>query len=132
MKKSVIAAALAAFVALPAVATAASASNWEFLGLRKVGTFVDRDTIRVGAAEGAFRKIRVKVRGNALWVYDLDIRYHNGARQDVPVRLRIPQGGQTRVIDLDGNQRLISNVTFTYGKLPNGAGATYIELWGQH
>ena len=29
-----------------------------------------------------------------------------------------------------GNHRNIRRVNFTYGKLPNGRGATYVELWG--
>jgi hypothetical protein len=132
MSKKIALAAMAAITALPLLATSASATTWEFLGVRKVNGLVDHDTIHVGIGEGVFKKIRVKVRGNGLWLYDLDVRYFNGGRQDIPVRLHIPQGGQTRAIDLNGYNRFIRNVQFTYGKLPNGNGPTYIELWGKH
>lgn len=131
MSKSLAIAALAAFIALPTAATSASASNWEFLGVRQISAFVDHDKIQVGLAEGPFKQIRFKVRGNNLWVYDVDVNYFNGGHQDVNTRLFIPQGGQSRSIGLNGNYRIIKNVQFTYGKLPNGNGAAYVELWGK-
>lgn len=109
----------------------AEAATWVKLGTRKVNGLVDRDRINVGAAQGWFDKIRLRARGNALWIYDLDIRYGNGANDDIAVRRRIAQGGYTRAIDLRGGGRFIRNVRFTYGKFPNGNGPTYVELWGR-
>ena len=122
--------AAAAATALPLLVQTADATTWQLLGVRKVNGLADFDSIHVGAGKGTFTHLKMKVRGNALWVYDLDVRFSNGARQDVPVRLHIPQGGTTRNIDLRGNHRNIRRVNFTYGKLPNGRGATYVELWG--
>ncbi len=130
MNRRLFLTAIAAATALPLIAQPAHAATWQFLGLREVNGLADFDSIRVGAATGPFTHIRLKVRGNALWLYDLDVRFSNGAKQDVPVRLRIPQGGETRQIDLRGASRNIRRVNFTYGKLPNGRGATYVELWG--
>ena len=131
MSKTLAIAALAAFIALPAATTAASASTWEFLGVRQISTIVDHDKIHVGLAEGPFKQIRFKVRGNNLWVYDVDVNYRNGGHQDVNTRFFIPQGGQSRTIGLNGNYRIIKNVQFTYGKLPNGNGKAFVELWGK-
>ena len=131
MSKTLAIAALAAFIALPAATTAASASTWEFLGVQQISTIVDHDKIHVGLAEGPFKQIRFKVRGNNLWVYDVDVNYRNGGHQDVNTRFFIPQGGQSRTIGLNGNYRIIKNVQFTYGKLPNGNGKAFVELWGK-
>ena len=122
------AAALAATAALTAPAQAAT---WVFLGKRQVNGGVDVDQIDVGRAAGVFDAIRLKVTGNDLMIYDLDVRYGNGRNDDIAVRLLIPQGGQTRVIDLRANNRFIRYVRFTYGKFANGRGATYVELYGR-
>jgi hypothetical protein len=108
----------------------AQAASWVLLGRRQVNGGVDVDQINVGRGAGVFSRIRLKVTGNDLMIYDLDVRYGNGANDDIPVRLLIPQGGQTRAIDLRANNRFIRHVRFTYGKFANGRGATHVELWG--
>ena len=113
------------------VATETQAATWYFLGKRKVNGLVDFDQIDVGAGAGTFDKIKLKVTGNALLIYDLDVRYGNGAHDDLPVRLLIPQGGWTRDIDLRFSNRYIRHVRFTYGKFPNGRGDTWVELYGR-
>lgn len=127
LKSLTIAGALAAIpmITLPAQAL----PNWLPAGSRVVNGLVDVDRINVGPIHNKADKIRLKVRGNSLMIYDLKIRYTNGSVQDVPVRLLIPQGGTTRIIDLAGTNRNIKNITFTYGKFPNGKGKTYVDLW---
>lgn len=121
----------AAAVAGSYAAVPAQAAIWVQLGTRRVNGLVDFDLINVGASRGFFDKIKLGVRGNDLLIYDLDIRYGNGANDDVPVRLIIPQGGFTRNIDLVANGRFIRSVRFSYGKLPNGNGPTYVDLYGR-
>lgn len=113
------------------VTTESQAATWYFLGKRRVGGLVDHDTIHVGASAGTFDKIRLKVTGNDLMIYDLDVTYGIGTQDDIPVRVLIPQGGMTRVIDLNYSDRIIRRVDFTYGKFPNGRGATWVELYGR-
>jgi hypothetical protein len=109
----------------------AEAATWVRLGTRRVNGLIDVDRIQVGAGAGTFRRIRVRVRGNALLLYNLRVRYGNGADDQIPVRVLIPQGGYTRAIDLAGNDRFIRWVQFAYGKLPNGAGPTWVDLYGR-
>ena len=109
----------------------ADAAIWRHLGTRKVGFFVDHDTIHVGGAAGRYDKIRFRVRGNAIWMYDLNVRYGNGSFDDIPTRFRVPQGGYSRVIDLRGGERYLRSVSFLYRRAVNGRGPAYIELWGR-
>ena len=109
----------------------AEAATWVFLGKRRVNGLVDFDQISVGLAAGTFDKIRLHVTGNDLMIYDLDVRYGNGANDDVAIRALIPQGGRTRDIDLRYTNRFIRHVRFTYGKFANGRGATWVELYGR-
>lgn len=113
------------------VPDSADAAVWRHLGTTRVGFFIDRDTIHVGGAAGRFDKIRFRVRGNAIWMYDLDVRYGNGTHDDIPTRFRVPQGGYSRVIDLRGGDRFLRSVSFLYRRAVNGRGPAYVELWGR-
>jgi len=115
-------------LALPETAEAA---QWVKLGTRKVNWGVDVDRIPVGQGWGTFRSLRFQVRGNAIRLFDLRVRFGNGASQDIPVRAIIPQGGQSRVIDLAGNGRFIQWVQFTYARPGNGQGPAWVDLFGR-
>lgn len=115
-------------LALPETAEAA---QWVKLGTRRVNGAVDVDRIQVGQGAGTFRSLRVRVRGNALRLFDLTVRYGNGQEDHIPVRALIPQGGQTRALDLAGGNRFIRYVQFTYGRIPNGQGPTFVDLFGR-
>lgn len=118
-------------VALALPETAEAAQGWVKIATRKVNGAVDVDRIQVGQGWGTFRSLRFRVRGNALRLYDLRVRYANGATQDIPVRDVIPPGGQSRVLDLNGGERFIRYVQFTYGKPANGQGPTFVDLFGR-
>lgn len=89
---------------------------WDELGCSKVGFLVDRDVINISRREGRFDAVRLEVKGNDIFFYDLRIVYGNGQADNIPIRLGIPAGGSTRVIDLKGADRFISRVEMVYGK----------------
>ena len=78
---------------------------------------VDHDVIHVGASEARFDRILIKVEGNGINFFDLDVRCSNGALDRIPMGLHIPLGGQSRVIILRCGDRSIRNVSFTYAAL---------------
>lgn len=114
---------------LPAAAEAAP--SWLKLGTTRVNGLADVDRIHVGAGWGKFRRVRLGVRGNNLFMYRFVVEFGNGQRQELRVRAFIPQGGYTRAIDLNGGKRFIKHVTFFYGKIPNGQGPTRVDLFGR-
>lgn len=107
------------------------ALSWTYLGTRRVNLLLDRDRIHVGVSSGLYEKIRLKVRGNGLFVLDVKVVYSNGASDHIPVRFFIPQGGYTRAMDLRGGSRHIRYVQLTYTKPINGNGRTWVDLWGR-
>lgn len=109
----------------------AAENDWVFLGSRTVQWGVDRDTIEVGADAGRFDHVLFKVSGNDILILDMNVIYSNGGHDDIPLRLHIPQGGQSRVIDLRGGNRNIRRVEFTYERVLDGDGLAKVELWGQ-
>jgi hypothetical protein len=109
----------------------AAADAWKLLGRRKVRWAADRDVIHVGVHEARFDHILIKVKGNGIYILDLDVRYSNGAPDHIPMGLHIPRGGQSRVINLRGGDRNIRNVSFTYRRPGDFDGPATVELWGQ-
>jgi hypothetical protein len=113
-------------------APAAGSGNWERLGARTVKRRAEQDTIMVTAKDGRFTKLKFKVKNSALKMLDMKVHYGNGERQDVPLRFDIPAGGESRVIDLSGNKRVIQKVVFRYKSARDGRGRAEVVLWGRH
>ncbi|MGH9753750.1 MAG: hypothetical protein ACREA2_13300 [Blastocatellia bacterium] len=90
--------------------------RWVYLGQANVDRRVDRDSIYVGRDRGRFQRIQIRVDRAPIEFHRVVVHYANGRREEVDVRRRIPPGGQTRAIDLRGDERAINSVEFVYGK----------------
>jgi hypothetical protein len=106
------------------------AAQWATLGCRDVGFLIDRDVIGVGGAQGAFSRVRLRVRGNRIEVFNLRLYYGNGQRDDIPVKAVIPDGGQSGPLDLEGNVRAISKIELIYRSQPNFKGHAQVCVDG--
>ncbi len=108
-----------AFLLLMSVGQAAfaqGARRWILLGETTVDGQRDRDTIVIGRSEGTFRSIQLRVFGAPVEFQRVVVRFANGTSEEVEFRDYIPAGGQTRAIDLRGNDRVINSVEFLYSK----------------
>lgn len=106
--------------------------RWTILGERKVNLGVDHDKIVVGANDGVFTKLKLKVKRSGINLHKVVVHFGNGERQELAVREDIQRGGETRVIDLKGNTRVIKEVDFWYdtkGLINNKA---VVVLLGKH
>ena len=92
----------------------ASGAVWTFLGERTVTDRVDHDIIAVSAGRGEFSALKIKVKRHAVQFRDMKVVYENGTVQHVELRAVIPAGGESRVIDLVGEKRLIRRIEFSY------------------
>jgi hypothetical protein len=90
------------------------AGRWQELGCQRVGFLEGRDVIRVGRNEGAFRAIKLSVSGNKLRLERLRVVYLNGQSEELAVRTVIPEGAETRPIDLSGRYRGIEYIELRY------------------
>ncbi len=77
---------------------------------------VDRDRIYMGRGRGRFQNIQIRVDRAPIEFYRVVVHYANGRSEEVDVRQRIPAGGQTRAIDLRGDERAIDSVEFFYAR----------------
>ncbi len=104
--------------------------GWEKLGEREVNGKVDYDTIHVGAREGRFRRIMLVVEDSAIEMYGMTVHFGDGSWFAPPTRLVFAADTRSHVIDLPGDERVISRVDFKYGNLPGGGNA-HVELWAR-
>lgn len=105
--------ALTAFI-IAAGSVAASAQGWVSLGTKEVKDRSEQDTWHVGKGKGEFRRIKLRVLDRAVRFYRLEVKYENGRVENFEVRNLIPAGGETRAIDLTGNERFIDKVDVWY------------------
>jgi hypothetical protein len=105
---------------------------WVLLGQTTVDGQRDRDTIAIGRSEGRFRSIQLRVAGAPVEFQRVVVRYANGTSEEVEFSDYIPAGGQTRAIDLRGDDRVISSVDFLYSKARWRRGARpRVALYGR-
>ena len=104
--------------------------GWDYLGEANVDGQVDHDNIKVTAAEGRFRAIRMRVENAPIRFDRVVIHYGDGESQPIMIRSRIGAGGQTRVIDLPGDRRIIQSVEFWYERASGSPLKPKVRLFG--
>lgn len=105
---------------------------WVSLGSRRVALFgADRDTIPVTGAQGTFRRIKLRVSENKLFLMNLEVHFANGTVAKLPWKAEIAAGAETPPIDLPGAVRTIRKVVLVYrtGRKKR-AGRAQVELFG--
>lgn len=122
--------------AMLAVATPALSRNdlggWERLGTRSVKLHAERDVISVGSTQGDFRKIRLHVRDNGVFINSLVVVYGTGSRDRIPMAYHIPKNGRSRVMDLRGGDRVIRRIELEYRSVRNSRGRATVDVYGLH
>jgi hypothetical protein len=106
--------------------------RWVLLGVRSVTDKLDHDTVAVTAARGDFHSIKITVQGRAVQLHDVKVHFGDGETQDVQVRSVIPAGGESRVIDLEGRDRVIRSVEFWYDAQSLAGRRATVRLFGRH
>ncbi len=104
--------------------------GWKSVAIDDVDLRDDRFTLSVGRNKGLLKSIRIRTRDNAVRIRRVRIVFGNGSVQRVRLNERLRAGGQTDVIDLNGNNRFIREVTVrTQGQ--NRRRRTRLEVIGK-
>jgi len=106
--------------------------KWEKLGQRIVDFKLDRDEIYVTVNEGRFTSIRLFVKKAPVNFHKVIVHYANGDTESIKVRNKILPNQATRIIDLQGNKRVIKKVVFGYDTRNTAGSKAVVELWGRH
>lgn len=104
--------------------------DWVLLGERIVTDRLDHDAIVVTAARGDFRAIKITVNRAAVDFHRVVVHYRNGGKQEIELRSTIPAGDESRVIDLNGAERIINRVEFWYDARTIRGRRAVIRLFG--
>ena len=108
----------------------AQRGRWEFLGQAHVDGQVDHDNIMVTGSRGTFRAIQIRVDYAPIEFDRVVVHFGNGSSERISIRFVIPAGGQTRVIDLPGERRVIESVEFWYRKADWRSRRPRVRLFG--
>ena len=124
---------LSVLVALAGAGVAAAKSQpaWLLLGERTVTDAVDHDVIPVTKAEGTYQAIRLKVFERAVQFRRVVIHFGNGTRQEVELRTVIPAGGESRVIDVAGGDRVINRIELVYDAQSLAGHRAVVRVFGK-
>lgn len=110
----------------------ATAGAWERIGLKEVSGQLDHDVLPVTVTEGRFQKIQLRVARASMEIFDLRVHFGDGTVQDVALRSHLSPGSSSRIIDLDGGDRVIRKLDFTYGNVAPGRRPARLVVWGMH
>ena len=110
--------------------TAVAAGDWERLGCRTVGFAADRDTISVGRGEGAYKRIKLRVRLAPIEFYKVRVVFGNGGTQDIALGQAVAAGSESYPIDLKGGARGIEKVNLFYRSIPTFKGKAEVCVHG--
>jgi hypothetical protein len=92
-----------------------SPGEWRLIGQTHADHGADHDAIIVKGPFDNFRKIKFKVTDAPLNMQHMVVTYDNGAPDRIDVRQNIPQGGESRAIDLRGiGKRSVRKIEFWY------------------
>jgi hypothetical protein len=94
---------------------AGAAGSWRLIGQTHADHGADHDTIIVKGPYDNFRRIKFKVTDAPLNMQRMVVTYDNGTPDNIEIRQNIPQGGESRVIDLRGvGKRSLRRIDFWY------------------
>lgn len=118
---------------LSAASAWAQGGRWTLLGSRTVTDRADHDTVHVSGKRGTFEALKFEVRGRAVDFHRVVVHFANGDDQQVDVRDTVRAGGETRVIDVNGHDRVIRSIDFWYDAHTVGRGGrATVRVLGRH
>lgn len=106
--------------------------RWEKLGQRRVNYGLDRDEILVTAREGTFTALRLHAELAPMNFHRCVVHFANGSTQTFQISETVRAGQTTRLLDLAGNNRIITKVVFWYDTKNRANRRGRVELWGRH
>jgi hypothetical protein len=108
-----------------------SVGNWRFLGSVKAGHSGDHDEIIVSGPYDSYRRLKIKVTNSPLNMQKMAVVYFDGAPENIQIKDNIPEGGESRAIDLKGGKRKIRSVQFWFETKGFLNGKAEVTLFGE-
>jgi hypothetical protein len=110
---------------------AGAPGTWRLIGTTEADFKADHDAIVVAGPFDDFRKVKFKVTDAPLNLMRMVVTYDNGMPDNIEVRENIPQGGESRAIDLKGaGKRSIRKIEYWYDTRGILKGKANITIFG--
>jgi hypothetical protein len=104
--------------------------GWRELGTTVVNFTVDEDVVML-AGNDWFRQLKFHVVDAAIEMLNMTVVCETSIPQNIPLRFVIPKGGESKLIDLNGGERKVKRVEFTYKSgAPGFQGKAKMILFG--
>lgn len=105
--------------------------SWRLLGTTQAKFNADHDAIYINGPYDFFRKVKFKVTNAPVNILSMIVRYDDGgAPEKIDTRFSIPQGGESRVIELKGGKRKLKSIEFWYDTQGVVNGRADVTLFG--
>ncbi len=131
MKKSIFSLLALLLISCMSVSNVSS-QVWTKLGSSKVHGHVDYDEIWVTSSRGDFKAIKLFVENEGIDFDRVVVHFANGGQDQMAIKNFIPAGGETRVMDLKGGDRVIKKVTFYYKSNAVSKPKAKVVLYGRY
>lgn len=106
--------------------------GWERIGQATVSDRLDHDVVPVTAAQGSFKAIQLKVQFHAVQFREVKIHFANGETQNVALRTVISAGDESRVIDIEGGDRVIRSIELVYDAQTERGRRARVVIFGRN
>lgn len=91
-----------------------NAGSWRILGTMQATHNGDHDAMEIKGPHDSYRKLKIKVRNSPVNIQKMVVRYEDGRPKEIDLRSEIKEGGESRVIDLQGGKRKLKAIDFWY------------------
>ena len=120
---------VATFAQKPEIMTSTK-EGWHKIGETTVDFTKETDELMVMGAN-KFESVKIRVDKAPINMMSYEIYFDTGDKQVVQVGQEIKAPGETKVVMLDGGERNIKKISFTYKTIPNYKDKkAHLELWG--
>jgi hypothetical protein len=105
--------------------------SWHVIGTTQARFTADHDGIVVQGPYNDFRRVKFKVTNAPLRMVKMVVTYADGAPDNIETLFDIPQGGESRIIDLRGaGERKIRRIDFWYDTRGVARGRADVTVFG--
>lgn len=105
--------------------------GWKLLGARRVSFRLEKEVLDVGRAAGRIDNIRLRARGNDIFVDEVRVVFDRGDAQDIDVGERVAEGSDTRPVALGRGGRFIERIEILARERPSLRRRGVIEVYGE-
>ena len=111
--------------------TALPQGNWSKLADRTVQYTVDHTEITIDGLQENLDALKVKVAKGAINLHRCVVYYKDSQTQDIAVLNSIPEGSESKVIELASNGQAVTKVVLVYDTKNRAIQRADVELWGR-